>query len=130
MTIICFFFFFQAEDGIRDYKVTGVQTCALPISLERGEPPETKAQRPFRNAVDRRVPPGRGGLRAERAALHPGHADQPRDASTSPRLDRRARRRRSPRLDRLTPRARGGGPPARGGPHASPRPSPPPPTRP
>src|SRR2546426_10159898 len=28
-----FFFFFQAEDGIRDYKVTGVQTCALPISF-------------------------------------------------------------------------------------------------
>src|SRR6266446_2242143 len=27
-----FCFFFQAEDGIRDYKVTGVQTCALPIS--------------------------------------------------------------------------------------------------
>src|SRR5256885_10584811 len=27
-----FVFFFQAEDGIRDYKVTGVQTCALPIS--------------------------------------------------------------------------------------------------
>src|SRR3989454_8793524 len=27
-------FFFQAEDGIRDYKVTGVQTCALPISVE------------------------------------------------------------------------------------------------
>src|SRR6266566_5850255 len=26
------FFFFQAKDGIRDYKVTGVQTCALPIS--------------------------------------------------------------------------------------------------
>src|SRR5688500_20390987 len=28
-------FFFQAEDGIRDYKVTGVQTCALPISFEQ-----------------------------------------------------------------------------------------------
>src|SRR5690554_7468883 len=28
-----FFFFFQAEDGIRDADVTGVQTCALPISL-------------------------------------------------------------------------------------------------
>src|SRR5688500_19803070 len=28
-----FFFFFQAEDGIRDYKVTEVQTCALPISF-------------------------------------------------------------------------------------------------
>src|SRR5256885_2095461 len=32
------FFFFQAEDGIRDYKVTGVQTCALPISLIVPEP--------------------------------------------------------------------------------------------
>src|SRR3989454_8372045 len=30
------FFFFQAEDGIRDYKVTGVQTCALPICLAVG----------------------------------------------------------------------------------------------
>src|SRR6266852_9552294 len=29
-----FFFFFQAEDGIRDATVTGVQTCALPISVE------------------------------------------------------------------------------------------------
>ena len=29
--VCCVFFFFQAEDGIRDYKVTGVQTCALPI---------------------------------------------------------------------------------------------------
>src|SRR2546429_3930534 len=28
------FFFFQAEDGIRDVAVTGVQTCALPISIE------------------------------------------------------------------------------------------------
>src|SRR5579883_2692205 len=28
---ILFFFFFQAEDGIRDFHVTGVQTCALPI---------------------------------------------------------------------------------------------------
>src|SRR2546430_6208100 len=38
---ICFFFF-QAEDGIRDLTVTGVQTCALPISItlifaEKGE---------------------------------------------------------------------------------------------
>src|SRR5204863_1076217 len=29
-----FFFFFQAEDGIRDLYVTGVQTCALPICVE------------------------------------------------------------------------------------------------
>src|SRR5207248_8836509 len=32
---IFFFFFFQAEDGIRDRTVTGVQTCALPISGHR-----------------------------------------------------------------------------------------------
>src|ERR1022692_1120650 len=31
-SIYLYFFFFQAEDGIRDYKVTGVQTCALPIT--------------------------------------------------------------------------------------------------
>src|SRR2546427_10295591 len=30
--VAVFFFFFQAEDGIRDLTVTGVQTCALPIS--------------------------------------------------------------------------------------------------
>src|SRR5437016_6978889 len=30
---VCDFFFFQAEDGIRDWSVTGVQTCALPILL-------------------------------------------------------------------------------------------------
>src|SRR2546430_8787818 len=33
--LVCFFFF-QAEDGIRDLTVTGVQTCALPILPRRG----------------------------------------------------------------------------------------------
>src|SRR5438034_9118277 len=37
------FFFFQAEDGIRDHCVTGVQTCALPISV-----PITQAARSAR----------------------------------------------------------------------------------
>src|SRR5436309_9905746 len=40
---VLFFFFFQAEDGIRDFHVTGVQTCALPISdpaAQRGLPAE------------------------------------------------------------------------------------------
>src|SRR2546430_10997267 len=32
VSVLFFFFFFQAEDGIRDLTVTGVQTCALPIS--------------------------------------------------------------------------------------------------
>src|SRR3989475_6813949 len=40
VTVCCFFFFFffQAEDGIRDLTVTGVQTCALPISFVDGQP--------------------------------------------------------------------------------------------
>src|SRR2546430_6815757 len=33
------FFFFQAEDGIRDLTVTGVQTCALPISSDPARTP-------------------------------------------------------------------------------------------
>src|SRR2546422_4561386 len=38
--LLCFFFFFQAEDGIRDVAVTGVQTCALPIcSTSPSRPP-------------------------------------------------------------------------------------------
>src|SRR5437016_14234236 len=38
------YFFFQAEDGIRDWSVTGVQTCALPIY------PRIRALRPARRA--------------------------------------------------------------------------------
>src|SRR3989441_6140353 len=45
-----FFFFFQAEDGIRDKLVTGVQTCALPIfpepfiqRIESSGPPERRS---------------------------------------------------------------------------------------
>src|SRR5256884_3430353 len=38
--LVFVFFFFQAEDGIRDVAVTGVQTCALPICAEAlSEPP-------------------------------------------------------------------------------------------
>src|SRR5256885_6824368 len=44
-------FFFQAEDGIRDYKVTGVQTCALPIStFARQDTIACRGQR-YRHAV-------------------------------------------------------------------------------
>src|SRR5205085_5570468 len=40
-SVVClfFFFFFQAEDGIRDLTVTGVQTCALPILIEHHRRP-------------------------------------------------------------------------------------------
>src|SRR6266508_4418420 len=37
LVFLCVFFFFQAEDGIRDGHVTGVQTCALPILELAGE---------------------------------------------------------------------------------------------
>src|SRR6266496_4573047 len=40
-----FFFFFQAEDGIRGLYVTGVQTCALPISAARGRLPTLACSR-------------------------------------------------------------------------------------
>src|SRR5438270_13256249 len=58
------FFFFQAEDGIRDLTVTGVQTCALPISgrpPDRGgvHPPPAAARGggrdPLRRSEERRV---------------------------------------------------------------------------
>src|SRR5690606_39357925 len=39
LIVYYFFFFFQAEDGIRDFHVTGVQTCALPISFSRPSAP-------------------------------------------------------------------------------------------
>src|SRR5256885_4743281 len=53
-----FFFFFQAEDGIRDYKVTGVQTCALPISPARRDAPgRTRPAREDRAADRRRCAP-------------------------------------------------------------------------
>src|SRR5258708_20948078 len=42
------FFFFQAEDGIRDDLVTGVQTCALPISDSSLAPPRSPRRRPAR----------------------------------------------------------------------------------
>src|SRR5256885_5352650 len=53
VSILMGFFFFQAEDGIRDYKVTGVQTCALPIldALPDGEAVK------FRALLDQRLHP-------------------------------------------------------------------------
>src|SRR5437879_13024307 len=51
------FFFFQAEDGIRDTSVTGVQTCALPIYAPRAELAEEAAERAetVRSASSKRI---------------------------------------------------------------------------
>src|SRR3989442_13345892 len=53
------FFFFQAEDGIRDADVTGVQTCALPIYVD-----------PLRDVLLIRTLPGRGAAVREGPAAH------------------------------------------------------------
>src|SRR2546430_9030743 len=55
--VIFFSFFFQAEDGIRDLTVTGVQTCALPISGTCAPPPYGGRRHDVRHAV--RVGPAR-----------------------------------------------------------------------
>src|SRR5256884_3640763 len=60
-------FFFQAEDGIRDVAVTGVQTCALPISVRDGATSVEK--------VTRTVSPG--GSRTRRRKLTIGSSTAP-----------------------------------------------------
>src|SRR5438552_18914367 len=59
MGCVCIFFFFQAEDGIRDDLVTGVQTCALPICRSRG------GRAPPRRAIGGPELPGRRDGRSE-----------------------------------------------------------------
>src|SRR5690349_23444604 len=64
--IFCVFFFFQAEDGIRDLYVTGVQTCALPISItkdpdlvwipSRWRPTAGRSLASFQGALKYRIP--------------------------------------------------------------------------
>src|SRR5260370_29245531 len=51
MYVLCLFFFFQAEDGIRDSSVTGVQTCALPISRGNEQVAEASATCSFPRAL-------------------------------------------------------------------------------
>src|SRR5260370_27581445 len=54
---VLLFFFFQAEDGIRDSSVTGVQTCALPISPEQPDgQPETTRTLPLKVSAMIRLP--------------------------------------------------------------------------
>src|SRR5260370_27843366 len=77
------FFFFQAEDGIRDSSVTGVQTCALPISGQELQADRGRALNPdtihsdLDDIVTRGLPPGQE-LQADRGrALNPDtiHSD-------------------------------------------------------
>src|SRR5688500_20156118 len=69
-------FFFQAEDGIRDYKVTGVQTCALPILsvLMPALDQAVIARRGEIVAALSAIAPGEGVIAAERA-MRPFESD-------------------------------------------------------
>src|SRR6266511_4614295 len=55
MIRLSFFFFFQAEDGIRDFHVTGVQTCALPIFAAAEVGDDVYAEDPTVNALQAEV---------------------------------------------------------------------------
>src|SRR5262249_58506205 len=62
---LCDCFFFQAEDGIRDWSVTGVQTCALPISFSAMPTPPAPSSDAWNHGgltVHFGLPPGRGIL--------------------------------------------------------------------
>src|SRR5947207_10586664 len=69
--LVVFFFFFQAEDGIRDHCVTGVQTCALPIygGRERRywEMSQGRASRSHRSARAPVQMPGKYILKREKS---------------------------------------------------------------
>src|SRR5690348_17365708 len=86
-TLLCvFFFFFQAEDGIRDGRVTGVQTCALPICWSR-RPPPTGTSPTSRRCCARRWP---GCGRARRWPWHRSRAPAiPSSASPARRSEER-----------------------------------------
>src|SRR5690606_40139607 len=68
-----FFFFFQAEDGIRDFHVTGIQTCALPIYMAVRLPRRAAAETSCAAGPATATPLRRGGRRTpvSRAACPP-----------------------------------------------------------
>src|SRR2546429_2748225 len=84
----CFFFFFQAEDGIRDVAVTGVQTCALPILTA---PPLNGTLKSTRTSA--RLPSKAAGGRSRRLRLLTcgrGERAGRRSARNSPFRDRKS----------------------------------------
>src|SRR5256885_7126004 len=91
------FFFFQAEDGIRDYKVTGVQTCALPIWNKHfagtSNPAKRKDQSSPNRSSNRRAPPGRSTAHSRQAVLRPA---APAKRSEERRVGKECRSRWSP----------------------------------
>src|SRR5690606_41162993 len=69
--LIFLFFFFQAEDGIRDFHVTGVQTCALPIWSESHRDDEVQRQAAVDAGTEAHPRPDGAGAASLRS-VHPG----------------------------------------------------------
>src|SRR5437762_4070399 len=85
-----FFFFFQAEDGIRDTSVTGVQTCALPISdVEAVRIEEAQRLGDLRLVEDRGVRDDADGQRRQADALS-FFRDDPRGGRKPRLVDRKS----------------------------------------
>src|SRR2546430_4695523 len=74
---MCCMFFFQAEDGIRDLTVTGVQTCALPISTARRERRDVVERRTVVKPHDEGDQPGPDEPVERRRAVATLHEDIP-----------------------------------------------------
>src|SRR5947209_20253415 len=104
---MCFFFFFQAEDGIRDIGVTGVQTCALPIWLLAGHLELLSRKAVETVGIDRRdIPPEalRHLLALGLAERGPGRADRQR--SEERRVGKECRSRGAPDHEKKKKRKR------------------------
>src|SRR5437879_9154094 len=69
MLLVCCFFF-QAEDGIRDTSVTGVQTCALPISRREAADPDEEGDRGVHRESAAPCPRPRGDFPRRRGLRH------------------------------------------------------------
>src|SRR3989475_515376 len=113
---VCYIFFFQAEDGIRDLTVTGVQTCALPISPSARTCSRRSTCTASRSSAHPRTPWTRSSARGCRTwpsgaissqrghhdwsrplrhACHPARRPHPREEALTGRADPRC-----PRADR------------------------------
>src|SRR5437867_12665583 len=76
-------FFFQAEDGIRDRTVTGVQTCALPICAISSEPPDDTSAEPRMSPNSSEI--GRASCR-ERVEISVGAVSFKKNSANNRRL--------------------------------------------
>src|SRR5438445_10783859 len=98
--ICCFTFFFQAEDGIRDIGVTGVQTCALPIyvvssvEVEASKPTTIPSPNNSKRAAPKSTP--------ESAALAAAAAPREPPRSEERRVGKECRSRWSPQHSKET----------------------------